>query len=249
MIWFILGLAMVLQAAPQAIIRGDSSKKMLAIVFTGDEFADGGSFIRQTLKEKNVRGSFFLTGNFFRNPQFESLINDLKRDGHYLGSHSDKHLLYCDWLRRDSLLVTKDEFDRDLENSYKELASFGIKKREANYFLPPYEWYNDSIVEWTNEQQLQLVNYTPGTRSTADYTYPEMNDRYVNSNDIYKSIIECERKEPQGLNGFILLVHIGTDPRRTDKFYRMLPQLIDYFQKRKYLLVRIDQLLKNYKRS
>ena len=139
--------------------------------------------------------------------------------------------------------MTRQEFDSDLKNSYRELAKFGVKKETAHYFLPPYEWYNDSIVEWTAQQGLQLVNYSPGTRSTADYTYPEMDNRYVASKDIYNSIIDYERTSLTGLNGFILLVHIGTDPRRTDKFYMLLPQLITELKQKGYRFVRIDELL------
>lgn len=227
----------------QDIVRGDTTVRKLSIVFTGDEFADGGEFIYTTLKEKNIKGSFFLTGNFYRNTKFKSLVERLKNDGHYLGSHSDKHLLYCDWQKRDSILVTHAEFATDLNNSYAELNKFGITKIDAHYFLPPYEWYNDSIVVWTERLGLKLINYSPGTRSTADYTYPEMGNRYVSSDDVYKSIIDFEEKSPSGLSGFILLVHIGTDPRRTDKFYLKLPQLIDELKKKGYSFVRVDKLL------
>jgi peptidoglycan/xylan/chitin deacetylase (PgdA/CDA1 family) len=227
----------------QDIIRGDTTQKKIALVFTGDEFADGGEFIAQTLQEKNIKASFFLTGNFYRNPNFKKIIRTLKKNGNYLGSHSDKHLLYCDWEKRDSLLVTKEEFTNDLNRSYHELSKWGIQKNDAHYFLPPYEWYNDSITSWTSQMNLQLVNYSPGTRSTADYTYPEMGKRYVGSAEVYASIIDFEKKSPSGLNGFILLVHIGTDPRRTDKFYNMLPRLIDELRSKGYEWVRIDQLL------
>ena len=171
------------------------------------------------------------------------MISQLINDGHYLGSHSDKHLLYCDWTKRDSLLVTRREFDDDLDRSYDELNKFGVKKANAYYFLPPYEWYNDSIVKWTSDQNLQLINYSPGTRSTADYTYPEMENRYAASQDIFNSIFEFEKRSGIGLNGFILLMHIGTDPRRTDKFYHLLPDLIDQLKNKGYEWVSIDKLL------
>jgi endoglucanase len=119
-----------------------------------------------------------------------------------------------------------------------------VKKENAHYFLPPYEWYNDSIVEWTAQQGLQLVNYSPGTRSTADYTYPEMESRYIASSDIYNSIIDYEKSSLTGLNGFILLVHIGTDPRRKDKFYFLLHDLLNELQKKGYTFVRIDEMLR-----
>jgi peptidoglycan/xylan/chitin deacetylase (PgdA/CDA1 family) len=214
------------------------------LVFTGDEFGDGGAVIRNTLLKQNVPAAFFLTGNFYLNPAFRSLINELKQDGHYLGAHSDKHLLYADWSKRDSLLVTREDFKLDLQNNYKRMARFGIKKRDAPYFLPPYEWYNASIARWTKEENLQLINFTPGTLSTADYTYPEMGNRYRPSAEIYQSILDREAKDRNGLNGFILLVHIGTDPRRTDKFYHRLDNLLGVLKAKGYRFTRIDELLK-----
>lgn len=79
-----------------AIVRGDTSKKALALVFTGDSYAEGGQAIRKALNKHQVKAGFFFTGHFYRNPAFKSLISELIRDGHYLGAHSDQHLLYCD---------------------------------------------------------------------------------------------------------------------------------------------------------
>ena len=226
-----------------AIVRGDTTKKEIALVFTGDEFADGGLVIRKTLRERRVPASFFLTGRFYRNPAFHGLIKGLRADGHYLGAHSDEHLLYCDWGKRDSLLVTEGQFRTDLENNYKRMRRFGIRKQDAQFFLPPYEWYNAQITRWTRKAGLTLVNFTHGTRSTADYTYSEMGKSYRNSDEIYRSILEHERLSPHGLNGFILLVHIGTDPRRTDKFYDRLDRLIRELEGKGYTFRRIDDLL------
>lgn len=226
------------------IIRGDTTVKKIALVFTGDEFADGGNFIANTLKQKKIKGSFFLTGNFYRNPRFKNIIRALKKNGNYLGSHSDKHLLYCDWTKRDSLLVTKKEFMDDISNAYDEMKRWGITKEKAPYFLPPYEWYNKAVSGWAAEAGLQLVNFTPGTRSNADYTFPSMGNRYVDSRTVYHSIIDYEVRSDSGLNGFILLSHIGTDPQRTDKFYKYLPSLIDELKAKGYRFVTIADLLK-----
>ncbi|HEY1007757.1 MAG TPA: polysaccharide deacetylase family protein, partial [Sphingobacteriaceae bacterium] len=197
----------------------------------------------KTLRERRVPASFFLTGRFYRNPAFHGLIKGLRADGHYLGAHSDEHLLYCDWGKRDSLLVTEDQFRTDLENNYKRMRRFGVRKQDAPFFLPPYEWYNAQIARWTADAGRTLVNFTHGTRSTADYTYPEMGKSYRGSDEIYRSIMEHERVSPHGLNGFILLVHIGTDPRRTDKFYDRLDRLIGELEGKGYTFRRIDDLL------
>jgi peptidoglycan/xylan/chitin deacetylase (PgdA/CDA1 family) len=226
-----------------AITRGDTTRKEIAIVFTGDEFGDGGNFIKTVLKSEKIKASFFLTGNFYSNPSFKTLIQNLRQDGHYLGPHSDKHLLYCDWTKRDSLLVTNKEFTIDLLENYKKMSSYGIRNDQARFFMPPYEWYNDTISAWTEKLfSVQLINFTPGTLSNADYTTPEMKN-YRSSERIYQSIIDFEKRSPSGLNGFILLVHIGTDPKRTDKFYKLLPQLIQELKTKKYRLITIDKLL------
>lgn len=212
------------------------------MVFTGDEFADGAEAITEVLKNRNIRASFFLTGNFYRNKKFAKAIKRLKTDRHYLGAHSDKHLLYADWTKRDSLLVSEQEFKRDLIRNYKRMERFGIEKEDAAYFLPPYEWYNSSIVTWTKELDLTLVNFSPGTLSAADYTYPEMKN-YRSSDEIYRSIMTYENKTSSGMNGFILLIHIGTDERRTDKFYLKLDTLLNELNRQGYSFVKIDELL------
>ncbi|MDP4223738.1 MAG: polysaccharide deacetylase family protein [Bacteroidota bacterium] len=226
-----------------AVIRGDTTVKEIALVFTGDEFGDGTNFIADALKDNNIKGSFFLTGNFYRNKDFTPALRTLIKNGNYLGSHSDRHLLYCDWIKRDSLLVTREEFVRDIRNSYEELIKFGISTGDARFFLPPYEWYNDSISAWSRQMGLVLVNFTPGTGSNADYTYPEMGDRYMDSRAIYDSVLGFEKKSSNGLNGFFLLIHIGTDPRRTDKFYSYLPALIRELKARGYKFIKIDEML------
>ena len=90
---------------------------------------------------------------------------------------------------------------------------------------------------------LQLVNYTPGTLSHADYTTPDEKN-YRNSEVIYQSILDYEKKYSSGLNGFVLLMHIGTEAKRTDKFYYHLPQLLQWLKEQGYQPVRIDELLK-----
>jgi peptidoglycan/xylan/chitin deacetylase (PgdA/CDA1 family) len=222
------------------IIRGSQENKEIALVFTGDSYADGGEYINDILNKQNIKGSFFFTGNFYRNPDFRNLIISLKQSNHYLGAHSDKHLLYCSWENRDSLLITKEEFINDIMNNYDEMDKFGITIEEAKYFIPPYEWYNKTISSWASESGLILINFTPGTKLNADYTTPGMKN-YISSEDIYQSILTYENDN--NLNGFILLTHTGTAPEREDKFYFRLDDLISELLKRDYSFKRVDELL------
>jgi peptidoglycan/xylan/chitin deacetylase (PgdA/CDA1 family) len=226
-----------------AIVRGNSREKNISLVFSGHDFADGLHFVIKTLKSHGVNGAFFLTGNFYRNHRFSSMIKKLLKEGHYLGAHSDKHLLYCTWENRDSLLIKKNEFVNDIRNNYKTMADFEIEAGKARWFLPPYEWYNDSIAEWSRQYGLQLINFTPGIKSNQDWTYPSPEIKYYSSDSIYNSILEYEKVSVNGLNGFIMLIHFGTDPRRTDKFYNRLDDLITDIKGKGYRFVSLDELL------
>ncbi|PST85133.1 cellulase [Pedobacter yulinensis] len=230
-----------------AIIRGDRSQKKIALVFTADQYADGAPVILPALRSSRVQASFFLTGNFYRNPEFRGLIRQMKQDGHYLGAHSDQHLLYCDWNKRDSTLLTRQTFLDDLDANYAAMRTFGIDRKHAPYFLPPYEWYNEEISRWTSQAGLQLVNFSPGTRSNADYTWPAPGTTYLANDEIEASIKAVAQRAPDGLNGFMLLLHLGTDARRTEKFYGRVAPLLQYLQEAGYEFVRIDELpgLKN----
>ena len=220
----------------------------MALVFTGDEFADDAEVIARTLKQHSAQASFFFTGRFYRNANFKSAIQRLKQDGHYLGAHSDEHLLYCDWNQRDKVLISHEAFERDLNKNYAVMRAFGIKKNSARFFLPPYEWYNQTISNWTTALNLQLINFTFGTRSNADYTTPAMNN-YVSSEAVLQSIKDYEARDPAGLNGFILLLHIGTASERTDKFYNHLDELLVWLKSKGYQLARVDEMLRRPSRS
>jgi peptidoglycan/xylan/chitin deacetylase (PgdA/CDA1 family) len=173
-----------------------------------------------------------LTGDFCRTQRNKKIIERLKADGHYIGPHSDKHLLYCSWEKRDSLLVTKSEFLTDLENNYQALMKLGILKNEASVFLPPYEWYNDSIANWTSRIGLKLVDNSSGTITNQDWTYPDKGKPYFSSDSLMNNLLMYEKKN--AMNGYILLIHPGTDPRRTDKFYLRLDSIISYLEKKNY---------------
>lgn len=218
------------------IIRTDPSKKQITLVFTAADKADGAEVIRQALKRQKIQGAFFFTGGFYKT--FPEVVKSLKQDGHYLGAHSNNHLLYCAWEKRDSTLITREDFTKDMMENYRFMAEAGIHATEAPLFIPPYEWYNEEVAGWAQGIGLKVVNFTPGTDSNADYTTPDMKN-YRSSKDIYNKIMKVEATE--GLNGHLLLIHLGTHPDRTDKLYNQLDKLIKTLKKKGYVFVPIRE--------
>ena len=229
-----------------AIVRGPKDRKRLALVFTGHEFAEGGASILDDLARHRAKASFFLTGVFLENPGFAPLLQRLLDEGHFLGPHSDQHLLYCAWETPPRTLVSTQAFagdlQRNLEKARRWLNRAGAGARPIAYFLPPYEHYNEEIALWTRGLGLTLVNFTPGTRSNADYT-GEADRNFVASQKIFDSILAKERQDPAGLNGYLLLLHIGAGPGRTDKFHLRFGELLTELAGRGYQFVRVDELL------
>ncbi len=223
------------------VTRGDTSKKQLALVFTGGDFGEGSQHILDVLARRGARANFFVTGDFIRKPDLVAHLRRMVTDGHYLGPHSDAHALYAPWEDRSKTLVTEAFFKTDLRKNINDLRKLGALKGPGPvYFIPPYEWYNADQARWAREMNVLLFNFTPGSGSNRDWA-PESHKSFAPSAKIYEDILTYERKDPHGLNGFILLLHLGSE--RTDKMFLLLEPLIEEIQRRGYEFVRIDELL------
>ena len=224
------------------VTRGDTSKKQLALVFTGGDFGEGARHILDVLARRGIKASFFVTGDFIRKPELVPHLTRMVVDGHYLGPHSDAHALYAPWDDRRKTLVTEEFFKADLQKNIDDLRALGALRDRSRpvYFIPPYEWYNEDQTRWSREMGLLLFNFTPGSGSNRDWA-PERHRSFAPSQKIYDDILAYEQNDPHGLNGFILLLHLGSE--RTDKMHALLEPLVEELSRRGYQFVRIDELL------
>ncbi len=221
-----------------ALVRFNKSQKIIYLIFSADEFGEGTDQILKTLSAQKIKGSFFLTGNYIRNPKFRNSVLQMISDNHFTGPHSNAHLLYSPWEKRDSLLVTHKQFDDDIDANLNELSKFGIGNDQIKYYLAPYEWYNRTIYKWCEKRGLQLINFTPGVGTNADYTTPEMS-KYISSEKLTDKLFHFEQFSQDHLNGAIVLIHLGTHPDRIDKFYYSLDQIIKKLKKKGYSFSRL----------
>lgn len=75
-----------------------------------------------------MRKHLFSYGELSENEEHKETIKNIIKKGHYVGGHSDKHLLYASWGNREQSLVTSDSLINDLRQNIKELEKYGIKK-------------------------------------------------------------------------------------------------------------------------
>jgi peptidoglycan/xylan/chitin deacetylase (PgdA/CDA1 family) len=242
------------------VVRGDQSKKELALIFTGGDFGEGTGQILDTLKARDIKASFFFTGAFLKKPELQESIKRIVAEGHYLGPHSDNHPLYCPWEDRNKTLVSEEFFKNDLQKNINHLTQRFIGARGEGqgasrnalapvpspiapapvYFIPPYEWFNEDQVRWSRDMGVLLFNFTPGSGSNRDWA-PESHKSFVPSQKIIDDILAYESEDPHGLNGFLLLLHAGSE--RKDKPFGLFGRLFDDLIGRQYRFVRVDELL------
>ena len=224
------------------VVRGDPSKKQLALIFTGGDYGEGTGHVLDTLEAAKIKASFFFTGDYLRKPEHQDYLKRIVAAGHYLGPHSDSHPLYCPWDDRRKTLVTEEFFKQDLHKNIDDLRRDYGALRDATivYFIPPYEWYNDDQTRWARAMNVLLFNFTPGSGSNRDWA-PEGHKSFVPSEKIIEDILAYEKKDPHGLNGFLLLLHVGSE--RKDKAFLLLGELVRELAARGYSFVTVEELL------
>jgi len=216
-----------------ALVRTDPTQRQIHLIFSAHDTGEGFRKILDVLDQYGIPASFFLTGHFLRQENFREIVREMVDKNHYVGPHSDNHLLYMPWENRDSLLVTHEQFAADLRANLVELEKFGITRDKATWYLAPYEWYNKKIVDWTVGEGMKLLNFTPGIGTQTDYTTPDMVN-YRSSDQIMEGISRYEAFDAHALNGVIMLIHPGTEPAREDKFYLRLTYLLDQLVSKGY---------------
>jgi len=223
------------------IIRGPTDQRRIALLFAGHEYAEGGTTILNELAKHKAQASFFLTQHFLSSSDFSPLVARLYREGHCLGPHSSKDLFYCFAEEPKRTLVTREQFANDFTGCLNRVREIGDSSQLPGYFLPPDERYNLEIAEWASHYFYVTIGYTPGTRSIADCT-GEADPGFVSSQAIFDSIVAKEQQDPHGLNGCLLLFHLGSGPARADKFHARFGELLDYLAGKGYQFVAVDEL-------
>lgn len=223
--------------------RGNTRRREVAFTFDGGSNARAASEILDLLKKKSIRSTMFLTGQFIQeNPD---LVKQIVREGHEVGNHLLKHDHLVDWKSKKTQL-SKKEFLHQLKAVEKTFEAV-TGRTMSRFWRAPYGEINKEIIEWASSHGYTHVGWTRNGRKsldTLDWVADPKHPLYRSPKEIMNRILSFEKYDQHGLNGGIVLMHLGSERKPKDMPHRKLPDLIDRLVAKGYRGVTVSQALR-----
>ena len=187
------------------IYMGNSKDKVLYLTF--DAGFDNGCHekILKALKEKNVKGAFFVDGNFLRNQS--ELAKEIEKGGHLLCNHSNNHpdmTKYTDF----------DSYSKQITNWEKSAKDIGVKG--SKFFRFPCGRFSQKALDYNEKLGLKTVFW-----SFAYYDWDQ--NKQPSEDEAIEKIMSRVH------NGCVLLLHSTSETNA-----KILPKLIDKLRNEGY---------------
>jgi len=213
----VAGAESTLNSAPLLVQRGPSTKPWVALTLDAGADAAPVPAMLQTLREHNVKITFFLTGKWIKdNPE---LTRAIVADGHEIANHSFTH---PDMRNLSDAAILKEL--ADTEALLQETT--GTSSRP--FFRPPFGAYDERVLRllvgagylpiyWTLDS-LDSV----GEPKTPDFLFERVTAKLT----------------PEKLRGAIILAHCGSQPTAD-----ALPRILDRFAELGFEVKKLSEVL------
>ena len=228
-------------ASANDTIRGNTAYKQIALTFDGDWIDNASDYILQQLKQNDAKATFFLTRRFIeRHPDTVRMIVE---EGHEVGNHTSSHphlTTYASNFAQKTLDRVNEAFiRRELEATEKRFYEITNQRMPA-LWRAPYGEHNKQIREWAAMFGYKHIGWTIDTLDWV--TGNEQGIRMQSNEEVLERILNHDEQK-YGLNGAILLMHVGTS-RDKEKFHEILPKVILELKKRGYQFAPVSEIIK-----
>ena len=151
-----------------------TSNKVLYLTFDcGYEYENLTSVMLDTLKEKGIKGAFFVTDSYLKSSS--QIVARMINEGHIVGNHSVNHL-------SDSATIPKEELASELLGVHNNLlANFGY---ESKYFRFPTGAYSECAIDLVNSVGYRSVfwsvahtDWDPDNQPGVDVSFETVTSR------------------------------------------------------------------------
>ncbi len=219
-----------------------------ALTFDAHAASDGARELLALLRERHVRATLFVTGEFARaNPE---IVREALCDGHEIGNHTDSHPHLTTWgenRRHDTRPgVTRELLQRELRLADQAIRAALGGAAPSPFWRAPYGEHNSEIRAWAAELGLIHVDWTRGGSLSLDALDWVENPRakiFLTPEAMARRLLSFERTTGVPLAGGIVLMHLGTG-RPDHPLLEALPILLDETDLRGLKAVPIGELLR-----
>jgi peptidoglycan/xylan/chitin deacetylase (PgdA/CDA1 family) len=226
----------------RSIERGNPASKNIALTFDGGSDDNHTREILAILQEQQLKCTLFLTGKFMeRHPE---LVKEIVNLGHEIGNHTYNHphltTYTTDHQQQLRPGITREFVQAQLLKTDSVFYALTGSKLKP-YWRAPFGEYNQQILTWAAEAGYLHIHWT-GSFDTHDWVTDETSDLYHTPEEIFNQVMELERENQDGLNGVIVLMHLGSQ-RLENHIFEILPRLIQEVRFRGYTFSNISGLL------
>jgi len=239
------------EGLPLTFNNGVKDKPVVALTFDGSSFANTAGDILDTLRTRNVKATMFLTGEFIS--KFPDVTRRIVGEGHEAGNHTMKHRHFTTFSvdRTQTLLpgITYAIIANQLqttESLFRQVTGTGL----SPFWRAPYGEYNNIICKWALSCGYLHVGWKQGrswkqSLDSNDWIPDEETPGYKSPDQVFRKIIAISRTKPDGVNGGIILMHLGTARARKEaQVVTILGALIDTLRSEGYSFVTVTGMLR-----
>jgi peptidoglycan/xylan/chitin deacetylase (PgdA/CDA1 family) len=227
----------VVNLAGMDLVRAPRGSQQVLLTFDGGSNANSTPQILQALKRRGIKATIFLTGEYVQ--KYPDLVRQMVRDGHVVGNHtfSHPHLTTYSFNGRHGTLsgVTAGFIKEQLSRTSE--AFKAVTGRDMNpYWRAPFGEANREIVAWGQSDGYRHVSWTPHL-DTLDWVADRGSPLYKGPEQILKGILAQADTAKGGVDGGIILMHLGTEREGEQEAHLILEPLIGQLQNRGYSFV------------
>jgi peptidoglycan/xylan/chitin deacetylase (PgdA/CDA1 family) len=237
------------EGIPLTFNNGAVVKPLVALTFDGGSWDNAAMEILDTLHSRNVKATMFLTGEFIR--KYPDLTRRLVTEGHEVGNHmmDHKHLTSYSVDQTQNLLSSiSPQIVADQLRTAEKLFHKITQSDFAPIWRAPYGEYNATLCKWALSCGYLHVGWRQGRTwrqnlDSNDWIPNEEEPGYKKPQEVLDKIINIAQTKPYGINGGIILMHLGTERLQKEaRVHTILGILIDTLQSQGYSFVKISDM-------
>ncbi len=145
----------------------DTTEKRIAISFDAAWGSDLTEDLLKTLKEHNVKTTFFLVGIWV--DKYPDMVKRISDEGHEIGNHSAKHPKMS--------TLSKEQIIEELTSTSEKIEA--ITGKQTVLLRPPFGDYNDRLIETSQELGYQVIQWDVDSLDYKDYGTQAIVDRVM----------------------------------------------------------------------